>query len=180
MAAAIPGKSDQAIHLEMMQQSLRLAHKAAEAGEVPVGAVVFRGENILGQAFNRREVDADPTAHAEILAMREAARRVGNWRLDGCSLAVTLEPCPMCAGAMVNARIEHVIYGCKDPNMGCVDSLHRLCDEPRFNHRMKITAGVLERECGQILKTFFAARRGPAAERPPKPRPLHSAKPASD
>ena len=153
----------------MMRLALDQAALAVAAGEVPVGAVVYRWDEVLAAAHNRRESDADPTAHAEVLALREAARRVGNWRLDGCGLAVTLEPCPMCAGALVNARLDEVVYGSTDPKMGCVDTLHRLCTEPRFNHRLTIYGGVMADESAAVLQAFFRARRGKS--RPPKPRP---------
>ena len=153
--------------LAMMRRALELAHEAAGVGEVPVGAVVYRGDVVLAEAYNRREHDADPTAHAEVLAMRHAAERIGTWRLDGCALAVTLEPCPMCAGALVNSRIEHLVYGCTDPKMGCVDTLHQLCTEPRFNHRLSVRGGILADECAEVLRRFFQQRRG--KEKPPKP-----------
>lgn len=151
----------------MMRQALSLAHVAARLGEVPVGAVVYRGEKVFGAGINLREHAADPTAHAELIAMRQAGRRLGTWRLDECSLAVTLEPCPMCAGAMVNARLGRLIYGCRDPKMGCVDSLFRLCHEERFNHRIFCLEGVDREACGAVLSDFFAQRR--AGANPPKP-----------
>ena len=155
----------------VMRLALEQARIAAEMGEVPVGAVVYRlyDGDVVAAAPNLRESTADPTAHAEVLAMREAARKRGLWRLEGYGLAVTLEPCPMCAGAIVNARIDDLVYGCTDPNMGCDDSLHQLCAEPRFNHRLTARQGVLADECAQLLKDFFAARRRTSP--PPKPRP---------
>lgn len=157
--------------LALMRLALEQARLAADRGEVPVGAVVYRLSDgqVLAAAHNLRESEADPTAHAEVLALRKAARQRGVWRLENCGLAVTLEPCPMCAGALVNARIGELVYGTADPNMGCVDSLHTLCAEPRFNHRLPHRAGVLGDECAQLLKYFFAARREGNA--PPKPRP---------
>lgn len=157
--------------LYLMDAALEQARRAADLGEVPVGAVVYRltDGQVLAAAHNRRESEADPTAHAEVLALREAARQRGLWRLETCGLAVTLEPCPMCAGALVNARIGELVYGTADPNMGCVDSLHTLCAEPRFNHRLPHRAGVMGDQCAQLLKDFFAARR--AGDAPPKPRP---------
>ena len=153
----------------MMRRAIEQAALAATMGEVPVGAVVYRGDEVLALAHNRRETDADPTAHAEVLALREAARRVGVWRLDGCSLAVTLEPCPMCAGALINSRIDRLVYGAADPKMGCVDTLYELCTDTRFNHRLAVEGGVLADECAALLRDFFAARRG--ASKPAKPKP---------
>lgn len=152
----------------MMRRALDLAWRAAECGEVPVGAVVCRGELVLGRGFNQRESRSDPTAHAEMLALREAAARIGSWRLTGCTMVVTLEPCPMCAGALVNARVDEVVYGAADPKMGSVDSLHHLCTDPRFNHRVRVVGGILAEPCAQVLQRFFAERRGPSS--PPKPR----------
>lgn len=153
-----------------MRRALGLAEQAAALGEVPVGALlVDEHGDVLAEAHNLRESQADPTAHAEIVALRHAAKQRGLWRLDGCTLYVTLEPCPMCAGALVNARVSRVVYGAADPKMGCVHTLHELCTEPRFNHRLDVTAGVLADECADVLRRFFQARRG--AEKPPKPRP---------
>lgn len=158
----------------LMRMALEQAKRAADRGEVPVGAVVYRLDTaeVMGVGYNLRENDADPTAHAEVLALRDAAKRRGVWRLENCGLAVTLEPCPMCAGAIVNARIGELIYGTADPKMGCVDTLHRLCSEPRFNHRLPCRSGVLADECAELLRSFFAERRG--GSRPPKPRPWPS------
>jgi tRNA(adenine34) deaminase len=144
----------------MMELAVAQARCAAAAGEVPVGAVVYRGEEVLAQAHNLRENLSDPTAHAEVVALRAAAQRVGSWRLEGCSVAVTLEPCPMCAGALVNARVQRLVYGAADPKMGCVHSLHRLCTDVRFNHRLEVVGGVLAERCAELLKGFFAERRG--------------------
>jgi len=152
----------------MMQRAIALARQAGALGEVPVAAVIYRDGDIIAQAHNRRELDQDPTAHAEMLAMRDAAKAIGSWRLENCSMAVTLEPCAMCAGALVNARIARLVYGASDPKMGCVDTLYQLCTDSRFNHRIEAHAGVLADECGAMLSQFFAARRGP--EKPPKPR----------
>lgn len=143
----------------MMRRALDEARAAAAIGEVPVGAVVFRGEEVLGKGYNVRENDSDPTGHAEIVALRRAARALGTWRLDGCAMAVTLEPCPMCAGALVNARIDTLIYAAADPKMGCVDTLHTLCTEPRFNHRLDVHRGVLADASAALLRGFFAERR---------------------
>ncbi|MEM1098368.1 MAG: tRNA adenosine(34) deaminase TadA [Planctomycetota bacterium] len=153
-----------------MRAALCLAERAAELGEVPVGAlVVDGGGEVVAEAYNLRESQADPTAHAEVLALRMAAQKRGLWRLDGCTLYVTLEPCPMCAGALVNARIDRLVYGAADPKMGCVHTLYELCTEPRFNHRLEVTAGVLAKECAEVLRAFFRDRRG--HDKPPKPRP---------
>ncbi len=156
------------LDLRMMQRAVELARTAGSLGEVPIAAVVYQQESILAEAHNRRELDQDPTAHAEILALRRAARKLGSWRLEGCTLAVTLEPCPMCAGALVNSRIARLVYGAADPKMGCVDTLGQLCTEPRFNHRLTVVRGVLAEECGRLLTDFFQQRRG--ADRPAKPR----------
>lgn len=154
--------------IAMMRRALEQAGLAAERGEVPVGAVVYRGEEVLASAYNLRETEADPTAHAEVLALRAAAKVVGTWRLDGCRLAVTLEPCPMCAGALVNSRLEAVVFGAADPKMGCVETLHKLLDTGAFNHRVQWAGGVLVDECAGVLQEFFKARRDPK-NRPPKP-----------
>ena len=159
-AAAEPAPAT-ARDLEMMRRALQLADEAAAMGEVPVGAVVYRtatGE-VLATGHNRREADRDPAAHAEHLAMREAARVLGDWRLEGCSLVVTLEPCPMCAGLIVNARPDRVVYGAADPKAGAVRSLFRLADDPRLNHRAEVVPGVLADECAAKLRAFFKAVR---------------------
>jgi tRNA(adenine34) deaminase len=154
--------------LAMMRRALALAAQAAAMGEVPVGAVVYRtatGE-VLSQAHNRREVDADPAAHAEFLAMRDAARVQGDWRLEGCTVVVTLEPCPMCAGMIVNARPDRVVYGAADPKAGAVRSLFCVADDERLNHRATIIASVLEAECAGVLKAFFKSLRANRKNRP--------------
>jgi tRNA(adenine34) deaminase len=142
-----------------MREAISEAVRAAEMGEVPVGCVVVVAGNIVGRGGNRRESAADPTAHAEILAIREAARAVGGWRLEGASLYVTQEPCPMCAGALVNARVERLIFGCDNPKAGAVKTLYQIVEDPRLNHRMTVTGGVLAAECGELLTKFFAALR---------------------
>lgn len=147
--------------LAMMRRALSLARRAARAGEVPVGAVVYETATgrILGEGFNRRELDKDPTAHAELLAIREAAFTLGDWRLNHCTLAVTLEPCPMCAGLIVNARLGRLLYGATDPKAGAAGSLMRLTEDPRLNHRVTPIAGVLADEAAALLKQFFADLR---------------------
>lgn len=147
--------------LSMMHLALDEARAAAEIGEVPIGAVVYRtasGE-LLAKAHNLRERDKNPAAHAEFLAILEACRVIGDWRLNDCSLAVTLEPCPMCAGAIVNARVGRVVFGCPDPKAGAVRTLFNLADDPRLNHRAEIVGGVLEEESSTLLKSFFARLR---------------------
>lgn len=158
-----------ALDESMMRLALEQAREAASLGEVPVGAVIYRGDEVLAKAYNLRESTADPTAHAEILALRQAANRLGTWRLDGCTIAVTLEPCPMCAGALINSRIDRLVYGTTDPKMGCVDTMYQLCTDTRFNHRLEVVQGVLKDECVEVLQTFFQARRG--SNKPPKPKP---------
>lgn len=134
---------------------------AAEAhGDVPIGAVVVRDGVVIAARHNERELTGDPTAHAEVLALRDAATVVGHWRLLDCTLYVTLEPCVMCAGATVNARVGRVVFGATDPKAGAVTSLYQVCGDERLNHRPPVTSGVLAEECGALLKAFFAARRG--------------------
>lgn len=155
---ATPSPIDEA----MMRRALELARAAAEIGEVPIGAVVYElgGEHaVLGEGYNRREIDGDPTAHAEMIAIRAAAERIGDWRLEGCGIAVTLEPCPMCAGAIVNSRIERVVYGAPDPKAGAVRTLHRIADDARLNHRAGIVPGVLADVCASELRSFFRSLR---------------------
>lgn len=142
-----------------MRQALSLAREAAELGEVPVGAVaVFNGE-VVGTGFNRREVDRNPLAHAEMLAMDAAARKIGAWRLSGVTLYVTLEPCAMCAGGLVQSRVTRLVFGAFDPKAGAVGSLYNLVEEPRHNHRLQVTSGILADESRLLLKTFFGRLR---------------------
>ena len=143
-----------------MRAALREAEKAVAAGEVPVGAVVVSPEGkILARAHNRPVTSNDPTAHAEILALRSAARKLANYRLTGCSLVVTLEPCPMCAGAAVAARVAEIVYGAADPKGGGVSTLYRIASDTRLNHRAIVTSGVLADECAALLTSFFRSRR---------------------
>lgn len=151
------------LDLAMMERALDLGRRAAEIGEVPVGAVVYRTADgrIVGEGFNRRELARDPAGHAEFCAIREAALVIGDWRLNDYSLAVTLEPCMMCAGLIVNARLGRVLYGAADPKAGAVDSLFQLTRDPRLNHRVTPIGGVLGEEAGAMLKKFFRElRRG--------------------
>ena len=143
---------------EYMRRALRLAEQAAEMGEVPVGAVVVRGGEVIGAAGNRRECDHRATAHAELLAIEQACATLGSWRLQDCTLYVTLEPCPMCAGAIVNARVGRVVFGCKDARAGAMGSVLNLPSYP-LNHRPQCTYGVCEQECRAVLQAFFTARR---------------------
>lgn len=134
---------------------------ATAEGEVPVGAVVVRDAEIIARAANRTIRDQDPTAHAELLAIRDAARSLGSWRLTGCTLYVTLEPCAMCAGAIVLARLDRVVFGAWDDKAGMAGSVGDLLRHPRLNHRPEVLGGIMADECGAILRTFFSARRGP-------------------
>jgi len=144
-----------------MRLALAQARRALPAGDVPIGAVVLDAQGeVVGSGFNRREADADPTAHAEVLALREAAHALGRWRLTGCTLVVTLEPCTMCAGAAVLARVERIVFGAFDPKAGAVGSLWDTVRDPRLNHRPEVVAGVLAEECGELLRAFFADQRG--------------------
>jgi len=145
--------------IDFLKLALKEAGIAGSRGEVPVGAVVVLDGNVVAKAHNKRETAKDPTAHAEILAIRKAAAKGDGWRLDGATLYVTKEPCPMCAGAIVNARIKRLVYGCRDEKGGAVDSLYNLLSDKRLNHRVEIVAGVLEDECAGILKRFFRERR---------------------
>jgi tRNA(adenine34) deaminase len=142
-----------------MRLALRLADEAARKGDVPIGAVVARGDDVLGSAGNQREVRRDPTAHAEVLALREAAERLGGWRLLETTLYVTLEPCPMCAGAITLARVPRLVYGAADPKGGAVGSVIDLFDAPVVNHRPSVEAGLLGEQSAALLEEFFSARR---------------------
>lgn len=143
----------------MMRRAIQLARQAASIGEVPVGAIVYKGSTIVAEAYNLRETATDPVGHAELLAISEAGKSLGTWRLNNCSLAVTLEPCPMCAGAIINARVGRVIYGAVDPKAGACESLYRIPTDSRLNHKAEVISGVLAEECGQLLKDFFKQRR---------------------
>lgn len=144
---------------ELMAIALAEARVAPLHGDVPIGAVVVRSGEILSVAHNRREVDGDPTGHAELLAMREAATALRGWRLDGCTVVVTLEPCPMCAGALVAARVDRVVFAAADPRAGATGTLYNLADDPRLNHQVEVTHGVLAQEAAALLSDFFATLR---------------------
>jgi tRNA(adenine34) deaminase len=143
----------------MMRLALEQAREAAAWGDVPVGALIVRGDEVLARAGNAREREQDPTAHAEILALREASGATGSWHLEGCAMVVTLEPCAMCAGAIVLARLDRLVFGASDPKAGFAGSLGDLVRDGRLNHEVDVTVGVLAEECGEILRAFFAERR---------------------
>ena len=138
-----------------MRLALAQAKIAEAQGEVPVGAIIVRGEKIIAQSHNRRELDKDPTAHAECLAIRAAAEIIGDWRLEHCTLYVTMEPCPMCAGALWLSRIERCVYGCSDPRAGFLGSIANLMTHTELNHHFKVSGGILAEECAKELRTFF-------------------------
>jgi len=146
--------------LEAMREALALARSAAARGEVPVGAVALHEGEVVGHGMNQREGAHDPTAHAELLAIQRAARKLGRWRLGGVTIFVTLEPCAMCAGAMVLARIDRLVYAASDPKAGAAGSLMDLTRAPRLNHRFPVERGLLAEEAGELLRSFFRARRG--------------------
>ena len=152
-----PGVDD--VDARMMERAIELARAAASEGEVPVGAVVFRGEEILGEAANNRESCCDPTGHAEMVALRAAGERLGSWRLEGCSMVVTLEPCPMCAGALVIARLKRLVFGAFDPKAGACTSLFDIPGDRRLNHRVEMIGGFEESRCAELLRAFFRRRR---------------------
>jgi tRNA(adenine34) deaminase len=142
-----------------MEEALHAAQRALEAGEVPVGAVVVYGGEIIGRGWNRNIAGCDPTAHAEIIALREAGAATGNHRLAECALFATIEPCPMCAGALVHARIKRLVYGADDPKAGAVQSVMRVLNHPQLNHKVEVRSGVLAGRCAELLQTFFKSRR---------------------
>lgn len=144
---------------QFMHQALKLAHEAASLGEVPVGAVAVKDGVVIGTGLNRREIDKDPFSHAELIAMRRAAESVGAWRLLGVTVYVTLEPCAMCAGAMVQARVGRLVFGASDPKAGAVGSLYDLVRDSRHNHQVEVSSGVLGNECSVVLKDFFKSLR---------------------
>lgn len=143
----------------MMQRALELAEQASQLDEVPIGAVVTHEGQIIGEGYNTKEHGLNPTAHAEMIAIQQAANHLGRWRLHGCTLYVTLEPCPMCAGAIVNARMDKVVFGARDAKSGACESLFTITNDARLNHRCEVKGGVLEEDCVAILQTFFKAKR---------------------
>lgn len=142
-----------------MEEAIAQAKKAAQLGEVPIGAVIVKSGEIIASGYNLREKTNDPTNHAEIVAIRRASEKLGSWRLSSCTLVVTLEPCPMCAGAIVQSRIERVIFGASDPKAGCGGTLMNLLAEPRFNHQASVESGLLQDECAAMLRDFFRSLR---------------------
>ena len=142
-----------------MERALKQAEVAYKKGEVPVGAVVVKDGEIISRGYNLRESTNDPTAHAELIAMKKASKKINSWRLSGCTLYVTLEPCPMCSGVIVNSRIDRVVFGAYDRKAGCCTTLYHLCNDERFNHRAEILGGVSEEKCAKILSDFFKEKR---------------------
>lgn len=147
------------IQEKYMKEALKQAKKALILGEVPIGCVIVHQGKIIGRGYNRRNTDKNTLAHAEITAIRKASKVIGDWRLEECTLYVTLEPCQMCAGAIVQARIPQVVMGCSNPKAGCAGSILNILQMPEFNHQVEVTRGVLEEDCSAILKTFFTALR---------------------
>ncbi|MBN1796815.1 MAG: tRNA adenosine(34) deaminase TadA [Sedimentisphaerales bacterium] len=142
-----------------MRLAIKQAEIADENGDVPIGAVIVHNNQVIAKAYNQREQLKDPTAHAEIIALTQAAAALGSWRLNGCTIYVTLEPCTMCAGALVLARIDRLVYGCDDPKTGAIKSLYNIVQDNRLNHFVEVTAGVLEEDCSALLSDFFTRRR---------------------
>ena len=157
-----PLSDDEAMALALVQ-----AREAAAAGEVPVGAVALRNGRVVAARHNEREATGDPTAHAEMLALRDAASGMGGWRLSGVTLVVTLEPCPMCAGALLAARLDRLVFGASDPRAGSCGSLYNLCVDPRFNHELALTSGVRAEQCADLLTSFFSSKRRSEDAPPP-------------
>lgn len=142
-----------------MQLAINEAEKARGKNEVPIGAIIVYQDEVIGSGYNVREQSQETLSHAELIAIQEANKKIGSWRLEDCTLYVTLEPCPMCAGAIVQSRIKRVVYGAKDPKAGCAGSLMNLLDDNRFNHQVEVRSGILQEECGQLLTTFFKTLR---------------------
>lgn len=158
-AVAAEGMTQRARDERFMARALELAERAAAMDEVPVGAVVVVDDAIVGEGGNRRELERSPLGHAEMFAIEQAARALDRWRLSGATLYVTLEPCFMCAGALVNARVDRLVYGALDAKAGAVASLASVCSDPRLNHRLTVEGGVLAERCGDVLRSFFAGKR---------------------
>lgn len=147
-------------HRDWMMRAMQAAEQAASLGEVPVGAVLVAGDRLVATGWNTRESDPDPTGHAELMALRKGATALGRWRLTGCTLYVTLEPCPMCAPALAQARVDRVVFGAYDPRLGAAGSVFSLLERPEYNHRLEVIGGIMEAECRAQLAAFFAERRG--------------------
>ena len=147
------------IQEKYMKEALKQAKKAYDLGEVPIGCVIVHQGKIIGRGYNRRNTDKNTLSHAEITAIRKASKVIGDWRLEECTLYVTLEPCQMCAGAIVQARIPETVIGCMNPKAGCAGSILNILEMPEFNHQVAVTRGILEQECSEMLKTFFAELR---------------------
>ena len=160
MDDAMSVKVSDKTHESFMRLALAQAQQALDIGEIPVGAVVVKGGEVISAGYNLREKNSDPTAHAEVIALREAARKLSDWRLDGCTLYVTLEPCPMCAGAAMMARLERVVFGAFDERCGCAGSVYELCGDAGIGGSTKVIGGVLEEECERLLARFFHTLRG--------------------
>lgn len=157
--ALLREKEQERVDLVYMKEALRQAKKAAELGEVPIGCVIVKDGKILARGYNRRNTDRSTLSHAEITAIRKVCKRLQDWRLDGCTLYVTLEPCQMCAGAIIQARIPRVVIGCRNPKAGCAGSVLNLLQMKEFNHQAAITSGVMEKECSAVLSEFFEKMR---------------------
>ncbi|HQA54948.1 MAG TPA: tRNA adenosine(34) deaminase TadA [Synergistaceae bacterium] len=148
--------------IHYMREALKEAEKAMQRGEIPVGALLVRNGEIIGRGSNSRSLEGSPLGHAELTAMREASEAIGNWRFDDCTLYVTLEPCVMCAGAMVQSRLGTLVYGTRDPKAGAVGSLYNIVEDPRMYHRCIVRSGILKEECAELLRSFFRMRRSEA------------------
>ena len=146
-------------HTRFMREAIAEANLALSEGELPIGCVIVYNNEIIARAHNEREQNCDPSAHAEVVAIRRAAKKLGTWRLNGCTLYVTLEPCPMCAGAISQARVEHLVYGAPDPAQGCAGSVYRIPEDPAFSHFCKSDGGVIQEECAALLNAFFEKKR---------------------
>ena len=162
------------VHEHFMKEAVKQAKKAAALGEVPIGCVIVHEGRIIGRGYNRRNTDKSTLAHAEITAIRKAGRVIGDWRLEGCSLYVTLEPCQMCAGAIVQARIPEVFIGCRNPKAGCAGSIYNLLEEPAFNHQACVYRGLLEEECSLLMQDFFKGLRRKLRVRKPQAAEMES------
>lgn len=152
-------EEEQKLHMKYMKAAMKQAQKAYELGEVPIGCVIVHEGKIIGRGYNRRKTDKNTLSHAEIIAIRKASKKMGDWRLEDCVLYVTLEPCQMCSGAIVQARIPEVVIGCMNPKAGCAGSILNILQTPGFNHQVRVTKGVMEQECSEMLTSFFKELR---------------------